>query len=65
MGAQWISDRVLELSPRGCRFEPYQDHCVVTLSKTLLFLLSTGSTKEDLLLMSTAMHLRLLLKQTP
>ena len=33
-GAQWLSGRVLDLRPRGHRFEPHQCHCVVSLSKT-------------------------------
>ena len=32
-GAQWLSGRVLDLRPRGHRFEPHQCHCVVSLSK--------------------------------
>ena len=47
MGAQWLSDRVLELRPRGRGFEPQRRHCVVSLSKTHLSLLSTGSIQED------------------
>ena len=30
-GAQWLSGRVLDLRPRGCRFEPHRRHCVVAL----------------------------------
>ena len=30
-----------------CRFEPHRHHCVVSLSKTYLSLLSTGSNQED------------------
>ena len=48
LGAQWLSGRVLESRPKGPRFKPHRRHCVVTLSKTHLFLLSTGSTQEDL-----------------
>ena len=48
VGAQWFSDRVLDSRLRGHRFEPHQHHCVVSLSKTHLSLLSTGSTQEDL-----------------
>ena len=47
-GGQWLSVRVLDLRPRGCRFKPHLRQCVVTLSKTHLSLLSTGSTQEDL-----------------
>ena len=35
------------MAPRGRRFEPHRRHCVVSLSKTHLSLLSTGSTQED------------------
>ena len=41
------SGRVLDSRPRGSRFEPHLRHCVVSLSKTHLSLLSTGSTQED------------------
>ena len=33
MGAQWLSDRMLESRPRGRGFEPHRRHCVVSLSK--------------------------------
>ena len=33
-GAQWLSGRVLDSRTKGCRFEPHQRHCVVSLSKT-------------------------------
>ena len=46
-GAQWLSGRVLESVPRGRRFEPNRRHCAVSLCKTHLSLLSTGSTQED------------------
>ena len=46
-GTQWLSGRVLDLRPRGHGFEPHRHHCVVSLSKTHVFLLSTGSTQED------------------
>ena len=32
-GAQWLSGRVLDLRPKGRRFEPHQRHCLVSLSK--------------------------------
>ena len=35
---QWLSGRVLDLRPRGCGFEPHWCHCVVSLSKTHLYL---------------------------
>ena len=41
------SDCVLVSRLRGCRFEPHWRHYVVSLSKTLYSLLSTGSTEED------------------
>ena len=34
-GVQWLSGRVLDLRPRGRRFEPHRRHCIVSLSKTL------------------------------
>ena len=48
-GAQWLSDSAwLETKRPG--LEPHRFHCFVSLSKTHLSLLSTGSTQEDLLL---------------
>ena len=44
MGAHWLSGRVLDRRPWGCRFEHHRRHRVVSLSKTSL--LSTGSTQE-------------------
>ena len=32
---QWLSGRVLDLRPRGCRFEPHRRHCFVSLSKNI------------------------------
>ena len=49
LGAQWLSGRVLDLRPRGRGFEPRRRQCVVSLSKTHLSLLSTGSTQEDVI----------------
>ena len=46
-GAQWLSGRVLDSRPKGCGFEPHRCHYVISLSKTQLSLLSTGSTQED------------------
>ena len=46
-GAQWLSGRVLDSRRRGRRSKPHRRHCVVSLSKTHLSLLSTGSTQED------------------
>ena len=40
VGAQWVSGRVLDLRPS-------LRHCVVSLSKTHISLLSTGSSQED------------------
>ena len=34
-GEQWLSGRVLDFRTRGCRFEPHQRHCVVSLSKNI------------------------------
>ena len=41
--------RVLDLGLKGCWFEPHlwRSHCVVSLSKTLFLLLSTGAAQED------------------
>ena len=46
-GAQWLGGRVLDLRQRGRGFEPHQPHCVVSIRKTNISLLSTGSTQED------------------
>ena len=35
MGAQWLSGRVLDFSPRGRGLEPHQRHCFVSLSKAV------------------------------
>ena len=48
IGAQWLSGRVLDSRPRGREFEPHRRHCVVSLSKAHLSLLSNGSTQYDL-----------------
>ena len=48
MGAQLLSGRVLDSRTRSRGFEPHRRHCVVSLSKIHLSLLSTGSTQEDL-----------------
>ena len=45
--AQWLSGRLLDPRPRCRRFEPFQHHCVVSLSKVHLSLLSSGSIQED------------------
>ena len=34
-GVQWLSGRVLDLRPKGRRFEPHRRHCVVSLSKNI------------------------------
>ena len=39
--------RALDWGLKGCKFETHPSHCVVSLSKTLYPLLSTGSTHED------------------
>ena len=46
-GVQWLSGRVLDSRPKGRGFEFNRCHCLVSLSKTLLSLLSTGSTQEE------------------
>ena len=45
--ARLLSGRVLDRRSRGCWFDPHQSHSIVSLSKTLYPLLSTGSTQED------------------
>ena len=35
LGAQWLSDRVLDSRPKGCGFEPHRRHCVVSLRKKI------------------------------
>ena len=42
MVAQWLSVRVLDSRPWGRGFEPHRRHCVVSMSKTHLSMLSTG-----------------------
>ena len=37
-GGQWLSGRVLDSRPRGCRFKPHQRHCVVVLEQDTLIL---------------------------
>ena len=41
-----MCEGVLDSRPKGRGFKPHQCHCVVSLSKTHLSLLSTGSTQE-------------------
>ena len=41
------SGLVVECLTRDRGFEPHRRRCVVSLSKTYLYLLSTGSTQED------------------
>ena len=43
LGTQWLSGRVLDSTLRGYGFKPHQRLCLVSLSKTLYPLLSTGS----------------------
>ena len=38
----------LDSGLKGCEFEPHGRHCVVSWSKTLYPLLSTGSTQEPM-----------------
>ena len=40
LGSVVAHGRVLETRSRGCVFEPHQHHCVVSLSKKLIPLLS-------------------------
>ena len=47
VGAQWLNGRVFDSRLRGRGFEHHRRLCVVSLSKTQLSLLSTGSTQED------------------
>ena len=35
MGAQWLSDRVLDSRPKGRGYEPHRHHCVVSLIKII------------------------------
>ena len=37
-GAQWLSGRVLDLRPKGDRFEPHQPHCIVVLEQDTFIL---------------------------
>ena len=41
-GVQWLSGRMVDSRSRGCGFEPHRSHCIVSLSKTLYYMLSTG-----------------------
>ena len=45
-GMQWLSGRVLVSRSRSYRFEPHRHRCIVSLSKTHLSLLSTGSSQK-------------------
>ena len=46
-GAQWLVGRVLDSESKSCEFETHLGYCVVSLSKAVYPLLSTGSTEED------------------
>ena len=37
-GAQWLSGRVLDLRPKGHKFEPHRRHCVVILEQDTFIL---------------------------
>ena len=37
-GAQWLSGRVLDSRPKGCRFEPHLRHCFVVLEQDTFIL---------------------------
>ena len=47
IGVLWLSGREVDLRLKGRWFETRRRHCVVSVSKTHLSLLSTGSTQED------------------
>ena len=38
LGAQWLSGRVLDSSPKGRGFEPHRGHCVVVLEQDTFIL---------------------------
>ena len=38
MGAQWLSDRVLDSRPKGPGFEPHRRQCVVVLEQDTFIL---------------------------
>ena len=38
IGAQWLSGRVLDSSPRGCGLEPHRHHCDVVLEQDTFIL---------------------------
>ena len=38
LGAQWLSDRVLDFRPRGRRVKPHWRHCVVALKQDTFIL---------------------------
>ena len=44
---EWLSGRVLNFGLQGHLIESHQRQCILSLSKTLYTLLSTGSTQED------------------
>ena len=46
--AEWLSGRVFDSRPRGRGSKSHQRHCVVSLSKTHLSLLTSGSAQKDL-----------------
>ena len=48
LGGQWLSGRMLDSGLWGSGVDSHPRHCVVTLSKTHLSLLSTGITQEYL-----------------
>ena len=47
-GVERLSGRVLNPRSWGCGLEPHWRHCIVSLSKTLYPLHSTGSNQEEL-----------------
>ena len=52
-----LSGRVLDSRPRGHGLEPHRGHCVVSLSKTHLSLLNTGSSFNPGRLVATVLKI--------
>ena len=46
-GAQWLSGRVLDSSPRGRGFEPHPRHCIVVLEQDTFILAKYWYTQEN------------------
>ena len=50
-GAQWLGGRVFDSRWRGCGFKPHRQHCIVSLSKTLILcfvLVQPRKTQHDM-----------------